>query len=340
MSEEKQLPPPEGDKLSTTSSGDYTGAQIQVLEGLEAVRKRPGMYIGGTSIRGLHHLIWEIVDNAVDERLAGVCDTIVITIHDDGSCSVQDNGRGIPVDVHPKTGKSTIETVYTVLHAGGKFGGGAYKVSGGLHGVGASVVNALSARMYVKVQRQGGTYEIEFANGGHVVYDLRPVGETQAQGTYVRFWPDPTVFESVTFDPELVANRIREMAFLNQGLFIHFIDEKSRMEYRFKYNDGIQSFVQYLNRAREVLHPKSIYLRHSTGDQEVELAIQYNDGYSENIYSFANNIRTMEGGTHETGLKASLTRVINGYARKNKLLKENEDNLSGEDIREGMMAIL
>jgi len=340
VSEEKHFPPPEGDKLSTTSSGDYTGAQIQVLEGLEAVRKRPGMYIGGTSARGLHHLIWEIVDNAVDERLAGVCDSVMITIHADGSCSVQDNGRGIPVDIHPKTGKSTVETVYTVLHAGGKFGGGAYKVSGGLHGVGASVVNALSARMYVKVQRQGGIYEIEFRDGGHPVYDLRRIGDTKEQGTFVRFWPDPGVFESVTFDPEVVANRIREMAFLNQGLFIHFIDEKSGMEYRFKYDDGLQSFVQYLNRAREVLHPKPIYLRHSTGDQEVELSIQYNDGYSENIYSFANNIRTMEGGTHETGLKASLTRVINGYARKNKLLKENEDNLSGEDIREGMMAIL
>lgn len=331
---------PGEDKLSTGSSGEYTGAQIQVLEGLEAVRKRPGMYIGGTSSRGLHHLIWEIVDNAVDEHMAGHCDTIVITIHDDGSCSVRDNGRGIPVDIHPKTRKSTVETVYTVLHAGGKFGGGAYKVSGGLHGVGASVVNALSSRMYVQVYSNGGRYEIEFANGGKSQYDLRRSGNTKEHGTFVRFWPDTTIFESVTFDLETVVNRVREMAFLNRGLLILLKDDRNSQEYRFKYNEGLQSFVQYLNRTREVLHPKPIYLRQATETQEIELAIQYNDGYSENIYSFANNIRTMEGGTHETGLKTSLTRVINTYARKNKLIKENEDNLSGEDIREGMTAII
>ncbi|HEY3365283.1 MAG TPA: DNA topoisomerase (ATP-hydrolyzing) subunit B [Symbiobacteriaceae bacterium] len=326
--------------MATTSSGEYTGAQIQVLEGLEAVRKRPGMYIGGTSVRGLHHLVWEIVDNAVDERLAGFCDKVVITLHKDGSCSVLDNGRGIPVDIHPKTGKSTVETVYTVLHAGGKFGGGAYKVSGGLHGVGASVVNALSAKMYARVCTKGGIYEIQFEKGGHAAYDLRRIGDTPDHGTFVQFWPDPEIFETVQFDVDTIVTRMRDYAFLNQGLFIHFIDENSGREHRFKYNDGLQSFVQYLNRTREVLHPKPIYISQSTETQEVELSIQYNDGYSENIYSFANNIRTTEGGTHETGFKTSLTRVINTYARKQKILKEQEDNLSGEDIREGMTAII
>ncbi len=329
-----------GQHMNTQSSTDYTGEQIQVLEGLEAVRRRPGMYIGGTSARGLHHLIWEIVDNAVDERLAGVCDTITVTIHDDESISVQDNGRGIPVDLHSKTGKSTVETVYTVLHAGGKFGGGAYKVSGGLHGVGASVVNALSSRLYVKVCTKGGIWEIEFGDGGNARYDLRRIGDTTEHGTYVRFWPDETIFETTSFDADVVISRLRDTAFLNQGLFIHFRDERSNQEYRFKYKDGLQSFVQYLNRTREPLHTKPIYICQSTDTQELELAIQYTDSYSENIYSYANNIRTIEGGTHETGLKTALTRVINTYARKNKILKENEDNLSGEDIREGMTAIL
>lgn len=341
MSEERDHSlPDEGDKLNTNSSGDYTGEQIQVLEGLEAVRKRPGMYIGGTSVRGLHHLIWELVDNAVDERLAGVCDTVIMRLHEDNSFSIQDNGRGIPVEVHSKTGLSTVETVFTILHAGGKFGGGAYKVSGGLHGVGASVVNALSSKLYVLVDYKGGKYEIQFESGGHTAYDLRRIGDSKTHGTYVRFWPDPTIFESVNFDADTVSNRIREMAFLNQGLLMHLIDERTKQEWKFKFDDGIQSFVQYLNRAREVVHPKPIYLRHSTETQEVELAIQYNDSYSENIYSFANNIRTIEGGTHETGLKSSLTRVINTYARKHKIIKENEDNLTGEDIREGMTAIV
>jgi len=341
VAEEKELNLTDaGQHMNTQSSTDYTGEQIQVLEGLEAVRRRPGMYIGGTSARGLHHLIWEIVDNAVDERLAGVCDTILVTIHEDGSLSVQDNGRGIPVDLHSKTGKSTVETVYTVLHAGGKFGGGAYKVSGGLHGVGASVVNALSSRLYVKVCTKGGIWEIDFADGGKPQYDLRRIGDTAEHGTYVRFWPDPTIFETVNFDVDVVISRLRDTAFLNQGLYIRFKDERSGMEYRFKYKDGLQSFVQYLNRTREPLHAKPIYICQATETQELELAIQYTDSYSENIYSYANNIRTIEGGTHETGLKTALTRVINTYARKNKLLKENEDNLSGEDIREGMTAIL
>ena len=340
MSEHKEQPLNQGAHLATATSGDYTGAQIQVLEGLEAVRKRPGMYIGGTSARGLLHLIWEIIDNAVDEHLAGFCDKITIILHKDGSCSVQDNGRGVPVDIHPKTGKSTVETVYTMLHAGGKFGGSAYKVSGGLHGVGASVVNALSSRMYVKVETKGGIYEIEFQNGGHPVYPLRRIGDTKNHGTYVRFWPDPTIFETVEFDANVILPRIRDYAFLNDGLFIHFIDERTGREHRFKYNEGLQSFVRYLNRTQQVLHPKPIYIFQATEDTEVELALQYNDGFTENIYSFANNIRTTEGGTHETGFKTALTRVINNYARKNNLLKENEANLSGEDIREGMTAII
>lgn len=340
MSDEKKLPSEDEGRLETGSAVDYTGAQIQVLEGLEAVRKRPGMYIGGTNIRGLHHLIWEIVDNAVDERLAGFCDTIRITLHEDGSCSVQDNGRGIPVDIHPKTGVSTVETVYTVLHAGGKFGGGAYKVSGGLHGVGASVVNALSSKVYVRVCHKGGIYEIQFENGGKAAYQLRRIGDTTEHGTYVRFWPDPTIFESTAFEADTVISRTRDTAFLNMGLFIHVIDERSNSEYRYKYNEGLKSFVEYLNRARQALHPDPIYVRHATTEHEVELAIQYTDAYSETIYSYANNIRTVEGGTHETGFKSSLTRVINNYARKQKLLKENEDNLSGEDIREGMTAVL
>lgn len=340
MSDEKKLPSHDEGRLETGSAVDYTGAQIQVLEGLEAVRKRPGMYIGGTNIRGLHHLIWEIVDNAVDERLAGFCDTIRITLHEDGSCSVQDNGRGIPVDIHPKTGISTVETVYTVLHAGGKFGGGAYKVSGGLHGVGASVVNALSSKVYVRVCHKGGIYEIQFENGGKSAYALRRIGDTTEHGTYVRFWPDPTIFESTEFDADTVISRTRDTAFLNMGLFIHVVDERSKAEYRYKYNEGLKSFVEYLNRARQELHPEPIYVRHATAEHEVELAIQYTDAYSETIYSYANNIRTVEGGTHETGFKSSLTRVINNYARKQKLLKENEDNLSGEDIREGMTAVL
>lgn len=340
MSQENNKPLAEGEHLATTTSGEYTGAQIQVLEGLEAVRRRPGMYIGGTSVRGLHHLIWEIVDNAVDEHLAGICDTIVITLHKDGSCSVEDNGRGVPVDIHTKTGKSTVETVYTVLHAGGKFGGGAYKVSGGLHGVGASVVNALATKLYVRVKQKGGVYEMEFADGGKTQYELRRIGDTTEHGTYVQFWPDPTIFETVTFDLDTVVARIRDYAFLNAGLFIHLVDERSGREHRFKFNDGLQSFVQYLNRTREVLHPKPVYVFQAFETEEVELAIQYNDSYSENIYSFANNIRTIEGGTHETGLKTALTRVINNYARKNKILKDTEDNLSGEDIREGMTAIV
>ncbi len=340
MAEARNGTQPSMHHLNTHGTEQYTGEQIQVLEGLEAVRRRPGMYIGGTSQRGLHHLIWEIIDNAVDERLAGFCDKIVVTLHKDGSVSVLDNGRGIPVDIHPTTGISTVETVFTMLHAGGKFGSGAYKVSGGLHGVGAAVVNALSRRLYIQVKQNGGVYEVEFQNGGKTLYPLRRIADTKEHGTYVRFWPDPEIFETVEFDSELILARLRDTAFLNQGLYIQFFDEKANAEYRFKYNEGLQTFVQYLNRSREPLHPKPIYIFKATDTHEMELAIQYTDAYTENILSFANNIRTVEGGTHETGLKTALTRVINAYARKYKFLKESDDNLLGEDIREGMTAVL
>lgn len=335
MSEDKELIPPN----DMAQSEEYGASQIQVLEGLEAVRKRPGMYIGTTSSKGLHHLIYEIVDNAIDEAMAGFCDLVTVTLHSDHSCSVEDNGRGIPVDIHPTTGKSAVETILTVLHAGGKFGGGGYKVSGGLHGVGASVVNALSSKLFVRVERDGGIFEQTFAIG-RPVDSLRQIGKTDGRGSYVRFWPDPEIFETTDFEFDVVASRLRELAFLNRGLLIHLVDERSGREIRFKYEGGIESFVQHLNRTRQTMHKDPVYIFAATDTQEVELAIQYNDGFAENIYSFANNIRTHEGGTHETGLKRSLTRVVNDYARKNKLLKDNEDNLSGEDVREGLTVIL
>lgn len=341
------------ERINTAVEGEYDASQIQVLEGLEAVRKRPGMYIGSTSKRGLHHLVWEIVDNAVDEHSAGVCDTIIVIRHADNSISVEDNGRGIPTDIHPQTGVSTVETIFTVLHAGGKFGGGAYKVSGGLHGVGASVVNALSARMYVRVHRPnsngaqaGGVFEIEFANGGKTQYPLRRIGDNPEgrHGTYVRFWPDPTIFETVEFDTDTIANRLREMAFLNPGLYFHFIDEVSGETYRFKYQSGLESFVQYLNRNRNVLHEKPFCFvkpyEENGKSYEVAVAIQWTDSYNEVIFSYANGVRTPGGGTHEIGLKTALTRAINSYARKSKLLKDTESNLAGEDCREGMTAIV
>jgi DNA gyrase subunit B len=332
---EKANTPPNG----STPNGEYGASQIQVLEGLEPVRRRPGMYIGTTAAKGLHHLVWEIVDNSIDEAMAGQCDTIEVILHKDYSCSVRDNGRGIPVEVHPHTGKSTVETIFTVLHAGGKFGGGGYKVSGGLHGVGASVVNALSTKLFVRVERDGGAWEQVYEQGDPKG-KLKRVGPSKAHGTYVRFWPDDSIFETVEYSFETVGNRLRELAFLNRGLFIHLMDERDEREIRFKYQGGIESFVKHLNRTREVLHRDPVYISAATETHEVELAVQYNDGFAENIYSFANNIRTQEGGTHETGLKRALTKVINDYARKNKLLKENEENLSGEDVREGMTAIL
>lgn len=320
---------------------DYDETQIQVLEGLEAVRKRPGMYIGSTSSRGLHHLVWEVVDNSIDEALAGRCDRINITIHQDNSVSVEDNGAGIPTGIHPKTGKSTVETVMTMLHAGGKFGGEGYKVSGGLHGVGVSVVNALSEWLRVEVKQKGRVYSQTYRRGVPEG-DLQVVGKTDQHGTLVTFKPDPLIFtETTVFDFDILQSRLRELAFLNRGLTISITDERKENKSKtYRYEGGIRSFVEYLNRNREVLHPDPIYIEGAKDGLKVEIALQYNDGFASNVYSFANNIHTHEGGTHESGFKSALTRVINDYARKNQLLKDNEDNLTGDDVREGLTAIL
>ncbi|MBG9797617.1 DNA topoisomerase (ATP-hydrolyzing) subunit B [Brevibacillus laterosporus] len=326
----------------TTKDQNYDASQIQVLEGLEAVRKRPGMYIGSTSSRGLHHLVWEIVDNSIDESLAGYCTEINVFIHKDNTITVIDNGRGIPTGIHEKTGKSTVETVLTVLHAGGKFGGGGYKVSGGLHGVGSSVVNALSEWMTVTVKQNGNIYSMRF-NVGAPEEDLKIIGETEITGTTITFKPDPTIFtETTEFEYELLQKRIRELAFLNKGLCITLEDQREGQERReeFYYEGGIKSYVEYLNKNRESLHEEVIYCEGEKEGLQVEVAIQYNDSYVSNIYSFANNINTHEGGTHEAGFKAGLTRVINDYSRKFNFLKEKDTNLSGDDVREGITAII
>ena len=326
----------------TTNDTNYDASQIQVLEGLEAVRKRPGMYIGSTSSRGLHHLVWEIVDNAIDEALAGYCDNILVVIHPDNSVSVTDNGRGIPTGIHEKTGKSTEETVLTVLHAGGKFGGGGYKVSGGLHGVGSSVVNALSEWMEVEVKQNNQIHYMRFTVGAPVA-DLAVIGETEETGTKVTFKPDPTIFtETTVFEYDILQKRIRELAFLNKGLRITLKDTRPEQEKEesFLYEGGIVQFVEYLNKNREALHEEVIYCEGEKDGLLVEVALQYNDSYVSNIYSFANNINTHEGGTHETGFKTALTRVINDYSRKFNLLKEKDANLSGDDVREGITAII
>ncbi|WP_103105053.1 DNA topoisomerase (ATP-hydrolyzing) subunit B [Brevibacillus reuszeri] len=326
----------------TTKDTNYDASQIQVLEGLEAVRKRPGMYIGSTSGRGLHHLVWEIVDNAIDEALAGYCDNILVVIQPDNSIAVTDNGRGIPTGIHEKTGKSTVETVLTVLHAGGKFGGGGYKVSGGLHGVGSSVVNALSEWMEVEVKQNGNIYHMRFSVGAPEA-DLAIVGETEETGTKVTFKPDPTIFtETTVFEYDILQKRIRELAFLNKGLRITLRDARPEQEREesFHYEGGIVQYVEYLNKNREALHEEVIYCEGEKDGLLVEVAIQYNDSYVSNIYSFANNINTHEGGTHETGFKTALTRVINDYSRKFNFLKEKDQNLSGDDVREGITAII
>ena len=319
----------------------YGADQIQVLEGLEAVRKRPGMYIGSTSGRGLHHLVWEIVDNSIDEALAGYCSEINVIIEMDNSITVKDNGRGIPVGIQEKTGRPAVEVILTVLHAGGKFGGGGYKVSGGLHGVGASVVNALSAYLEVYVHREGHIHYQKFERGVPVA-DLKVVGDSEVTGTITHFSPDPEIFtETVEYDYDTLATRIRELAFLNRGLLITLEDkreENKRAEYH--YEGGIISYVEHLNRTKEVLHEEPIYIEGEKDGIAVEIAMQYNDGYTESIYSFANNIHTYEGGTHESGFKTALTRAINDYARKYGLIKENETNLTGEDVREGLIAII
>jgi len=317
----------------------YDETQIQVLEGLEAVRKRPGMYIGSTSLRGLHHLVYEIVDNSIDEALAGYCKNIEIIVHKDNSVTIKDDGRGMPVGIHPKMQKPTVEVIMTVLHAGGKFGGGGYKVSGGLHGVGASVVNALSVECIVEVARDGKLWRQKYSRG-KVLTDLEYIGETDEHGTKTYFKPDSEIFEEIDFDYDTLAQRLRELAFLNKGIRIMFEHENEEKKKEFYYEGGIKSFVEYLNRNRENLHKEPIYIEGEKNDYIVEIALQYNDSYTENIFSFANNIDTVEGGTHLSGFKSALTRVLNDYAKKFGFLKENDKNLSGDDIREGLTAVI
>lgn len=320
---------------------NYDENQIQVLEGLEAVRKRPGMYIGSTSGKGLHHLVWEIVDNSIDEALAGYCDEINVIIEEDNSITVKDNGRGIPVGIHEKMGRPALEVIMTVLHAGGKFGGGGYKVSGGLHGVGASVVNALSTLLEVHVHREGTIYYQQFAKGIPVA-DMSIVGETDVTGTITHFKPDVEIFtETTVYDFDTLANRLRELAFLNRGIRLTIEDRReNKQKKEFHYEGGIKSYVEHLNRSKEVIHDEPIFVIGEKDGISVEIALQYNESYTSNIYSFTNNINTHEGGTHEVGFKTALTRVINDYGRKNGLIKDQDSNLSGEDVREGLTAIV
>ena len=324
---------------TTTSNGHYGAEQIQILEGLEAVRKRPGMYIGSTSSRGLHHLVYEVVDNSIDEAMAGYCDTIDVIIHQDNSITVVDNGRGVPVDMMQEKGMSALEVVMTVLHAGGKFGGEGYKVSGGLHGVGVSVVNALSEWMEVTVKRDGKVHFIRFERG-ITVQPITVSGDTDETGTKVTFKPDAEIFEELEYHFDILKQRLRELAFLNRGIVIDLLDERNSEQRRFHYEGGIISFVKHLNENKDALHAEPIYVEGGRDTTLVEIAMQYNDSYSENIFSFVNNINTQEGGTHLSGFKTALTRAINDYARKMNMLKENEDNLSGEDAREGLTAVI
>ncbi len=320
---------------------NYDASQIQVLEGLEAVRKRPGMYIGSTSSRGLHHLVYEIVDNSIDEALAGYCKNIKVYIHKDNSVTVVDDGRGMPVGIHPKMGKPTVEVIMTVLHAGGKFGGGGYKVSGGLHGVGASVVNALSELCEVIVTRDGYVWKQSYKRGA-VLTGLERIGEAEGSGTKVHFKPDHEIFEETEYDFEILSQRLRELAFLNKGININLIDEREDevKEEVYHYEGGIKSFVSYLNRNKEVLHDEPIYVEGLKDGIAVEVSLQYHDGFNENIFTFANNIDTVEGGTHLAGFKTALTRVMNDYGRRFGHLKESDKNLSGDDIREGLTAVV
>ncbi|WP_295149204.1 DNA topoisomerase (ATP-hydrolyzing) subunit B [uncultured Peptoniphilus sp.] len=319
----------------------YDASDIQVLEGLDPVRKRPGMYIGSTGPRGLHHLVYEVVDNSIDEALAGICDHIIIKINKNGSVEISDNGSGIPVDIHPQTGKSTVETVLTILHAGGKFDNSAYKVSGGLHGVGVSVVNALSNKLVATVKRDGKIYRQEFSKG-HRKSDLEVIGETKKDdtGTTIYFEPDDTIFETVEFSDEVLSKRFREMAFLNKGIKIEFIDERKDLKEVFHYEGGIKSFVEFINAKKKPVHDEIIYIDEIREETAVEIAIQYTDSYSEVVLSFANNINTEEGGTHLSGFRSALTRTLNDYGRKNNIIKEKEENLSGEDVREGISAVI
>jgi DNA gyrase subunit B len=320
-------------------AASYTAADIQVLEGLEAVRRRPGMYIGSTDQRGLHHLIYEVVDNAVDEALAGRCDSILVTIHGDGRVSVEDNGHGIPVDIHKGTGKPALEVVMTILHAGGKFGGSGYKVSGGLHGVGVSVVNALSAHLRAEV-RQSGALHVQEYERGHPLAPVKKVGKADGHGTTVIFLPDLTIFGELDYSFEMLAQRFREMAYLTKGLRIRFVDERDDRETTFYFDGGIVSFVRHLNKNRVGIHPSPISMERQVGDTAVEVALQYNDGFAESVYAFANNINTVDGGTHLTGFRSALTRSLNDYGRKANLLKDADPNLTGDDVREGLTAII
>ena len=325
----------------TENKQSYDESQIQVLEGLEAVRKRPGMYIGTTSSRGLHHLVYEIVDNSIDEALAGFCSHIEVTINEDNSITVVDNGRGMPVGIHPKIGRSTIEVIMTVLHAGGKFGGGGYKVSGGLHGVGASVVNALSEACEVTVTREGKVWQQKYSRG-NILGDVTQIGESDGHGTKTWFKPDHEIFETTEFEFEILQSRLRELAFLNKGIRITLADKREGQENveTYYYEGGIKEFVNYLNRNKEVLHPEPIYVEGEKDGIIAEVSLQYNDGYTENLYSFANNIDTIEGGTHLVGFKTAITRVINDYAKKFGHIKESDKNLSGDDVREGLTAVV
>ncbi len=349
MADELELTTPQDIDNATQATGEYGEEQIQVLEGLEAVRKRPGMYIGSTDSRGLHHLVYEIVDNSVDEALAGFCKRIDVTLHKDGSVSVKDDGRGFPVGIHPKMGRPAVEVCLTVLHAGGKFGGGGYKVSGGLHGVGASVVNALSKHFMVTVHQDGKIHRQEYTCG-KICYDLKVIGETDVTGTIIQFWPDirsaenpEGVFEEgVTFEHDVLKKRLREMAFLNKGIRIVFTDERPEepVQHDFCYEGGLKEFVLYLNRNKEALFPDPIYAEGIKDGVLVEVAMQYNDSYAENIYPFVNNIATPDGGTHLTGFVTALTSAINDYGRKFKVLKDNEQNLKSEDVKESLTAVV
>lgn len=330
----------------TKTEHSYTADDIQVLEGLEAVRKRPGMYIGSTSEKGLHHLVWEIVDNGIDEALAGYATSVLVNVDKENIVTVEDNGRGMPTGIHEKTGISTVETIFTVLHAGGKFGGGAYKVSGGLHGVGASVVNALSEFLEVKVYQGGKVYFIRFENGGHAVAPLKVIGECDPDkhGSVVRFKADPTIFtETTRYSHDVLRDRLRQIAFLNKGIKIVFTDEREEEkneEQVFLYNGGLKEYVEFLNKNKQKIHEGIVYCEGVEDGIEVEIAMQYNDGYVPNIYSFCNNINTHEGGYHEDGFKLALNRVINNYAKENNFLKKDEDGLQGDDVREGLTAII
>lgn len=327
--------------LEEKTNGQYDAAQIQVLEGLEAVRKRPGMYIGSTGARGLHHLVYEIVDNSVDEALAGFCKIIKVTIEKDNSITVEDDGRGMPVDKHPKMGIPAVEVIHTILHAGGKFGGGGYKVSGGLHGVGASVVNALSTHMEVEIKRNGNIYK-QCYERGKTVTPLEIIGESKKTGSKTSFWPDPEIFETTVFDYGTLQHRLREMAFLNKGIKIIFKDEREgqKRSETFHYEGGIKEFVKFQNENKDPIHPDIIYFEVVKETCEVEVAMQYTDSYSELVLGYANNINTTDGGTHIVGFKSALTRIFNDYGKKAKILKENDDSLSGEDVREGLTAIV